>query len=251
MRLADETVMAYVDGELDAAARAEIEAAMAADAEVHSQVQAQLDLRSQLRATFDAVLAEPVPERLMQAVRRSPGSEPGKIVDLSSARASKEEKSRAHRRWSMPQLGAVAASLVVGLLVGRLFLSSPSEEDLAASDGQLVTGGGLDEALSQQLASSQSDTAPVHIGLTYRDRSGVLCRTFVLTRGRAIAGIACRSGDAWRVDTLTQVEAADAGAYRMAGSELPEPVRRAVEATISGEPLDIDAERAAQAAGWR
>jgi hypothetical protein len=38
---------------------------------------------------------------------------------------------------------------------------------------------------------------------------------------------------------------------RMAGSGLPEPVLRAVEAEIDGSPLDAQAERAALRAGWR
>lgn len=251
MRLADETVMAYVDEELDAAARAEVEAAMTADAEVRLQVQAQLDLRSRLRATFDPVLAEPVPERLMQAARQSPADESANVVDLPDARAAKQERLQARRRWSMPQFGALAASLAIGLLIGRLSLDSSPQGDFSNSDGRLFASGGLDEALTRQLASHQPESAPVRIGLTYRNDSGVFCRTFVLARGAAFAGIACRSDDAWRVDTLTQIEAPDAGAYRMAGSELPEPVRRTVEATISGEPLDMEAERAAQGAGWR
>ena len=251
MRLKDETVMAYVDGELDAAARAEVEAAMTADAEVRRQVQTQLDLRSRLRATFDPVLAEPVPERLTQAARQSAADESDKIVDLSGVRAAKQEHLQAPRRWSMPQFGALAASLAIGLLIGRLALDSSPQGDFSSSEGRLFASGGLDEALTRQLASSQPESAPVRIGLTYRNDSGAFCRTFVLAQGAAIAGIACRSDDAWRVDTLTQIETPDSGAYRMAGGELPELVRRAVEATISGEPLDMEAERAAQGTGWR
>ena len=89
-----------------------------------------------------------------------------------------------------------------------------------------MASGLLDEALTQQLASNQSDTAPVHIGLTYRDDSGAFCRTFALIQDGADAGIACRSGDAWRVEMLTHAAPADAaslssGRQRVARSRTP------------------------------
>ena len=68
MKLPDETVMAYVDDELDAASRARVEAAMAADPEVRAQFKTQIELRARLRASFDPVLSEPVPERLLQTL---------------------------------------------------------------------------------------------------------------------------------------------------------------------------------------
>ena len=251
MKLPDETVMAYVDDELDAESRARVEAAMAADPEVRAQLQAQIDLRARLRASYDPVLSEPVPERLLQALGQRPATPSARIADLASVRATKQERLQAPRRWSLPQFAAIAASLIIGVLIGQRVLHAPRGDAFATRDGQLVASGPLDEALTQQLASNQSDTAPVHIGLTYRDDSGAFCRTFALTRDGTDAGIACRSGDAWRVETLTHAEPTDAATYRAAASELPEAVRRAVEANISGEPLDAEAERAAQRSGWR
>lgn len=66
MKLPDETVMAYVDDELDVESRARFEAAMAADPEIRAQLKTQIELRARLRASFDPVLSEPVPERLLQ-----------------------------------------------------------------------------------------------------------------------------------------------------------------------------------------
>jgi len=251
MKLPDETVMAYVDDELDAASRAEVEAAMAADPEVRVQVQAQIDLRARLRASYDPVLSEPVPERLLQALGQPTAAPSARIADLARVRATKQERLQAPRRWSLPQFAAIAASLMIGVLIGQRVLHSPQGDAFATRDGQLVENGLLDEALTRQLASNQSDTAPVHIGLTYRDDSGAFCRTFALTWDGTDAGIACRSGDAWRVETLTHAEPTDAATYRAAASELPEAIRRTVEANISGEPLDAEAERAAQRSGWR
>lgn len=250
MKLPDDTVMAYVDNELDAASRAEVEAALAADPEVRAQVEAQIDLRARLRARFDPVLSEPVPERLLQAVRQSPAASAG-TADLVSAREAKQAKLKARRSLTLPQFAAIAASLFLGVLIGQRVLQSPGENAFVNREGSLVASGPLDEALTRQLASNQSDAAPVRIGLTYRDESGDFCRTFVMSQDAALTGIACRSGNAWRVEMLTQSEAAVAGTYRTAGGDLPESIRRAVEASIRGEALDADAERVAQSRGWR
>ena len=250
MKLPDETVMAYVDDELDAESRARVEAAMATDPEVRAQLQAQIDLRARLRASYDPVLSEPVPERLRQASGRPPIAPSARIADLAGVRATKQERLRARRRWALPQFAAVAASLIIGVLIGQRTVNSARQNVLESREGQLVASALLDEALSGQLASNQPDKAPVHIGLTYRNVSGAFCRTFTLIQDSA-AGIACRSGDAWRVEMLTRTTPADAAAYRAAASDLPEAVRRAVETSISGEPLDAEAERAAQSSRWR
>lgn len=250
MKLPDETVMAYVDDELDAESRARVEAAVAADPEIRAQLKTQIDLRARLRASFDPVLSEPVPERLLQTLGQKSTVPPAGITDLATLRATKQERLQARRRWSLPQFAALAASLIIGVLIGQRTLNSARQNVLESREGQLVASALLDEALTRQLASNQPDAAPVHIGLTYRDGSGAFCRTFTLIQDSA-AGIACRSGDAWRVEMLTRATPADSGAYRAAASELPEAVRRAVETSISGEPLDAEAERAAQSSRWR
>lgn len=87
MNVTDELLMAHVDGELDAEARVAVEAAIAADPELQRRVARQQALRDKLRASFDSVLAEPVPERLIEAARSAPvGS--GQVADLAGDRKS-------------------------------------------------------------------------------------------------------------------------------------------------------------------
>jgi anti-sigma factor RsiW len=72
----DSTLMAYVDGELDRPAAAEIERALAADQSLAKRVRGLNDLTAALRAAFNAPIREPVPARLLAAVnapvRRKP-----------------------------------------------------------------------------------------------------------------------------------------------------------------------------------
>jgi len=65
MKADDTLLMAYVDGEMDAAGVAEIEAAMESDLALARRVRVLRDTTAALRAAFNDVAREPVPERLL------------------------------------------------------------------------------------------------------------------------------------------------------------------------------------------
>ncbi|MGQ0675806.1 MAG: hypothetical protein ACT4N4_06935 [Rhodospirillales bacterium] len=65
MKADDALLMAYVDGKLDAAGVAEIEAAIAADLALARRVRLLRDTTAALRAAFNDAMHEPVPERLL------------------------------------------------------------------------------------------------------------------------------------------------------------------------------------------
>jgi len=242
MTFSEEILSAYADGEVDAATRAALEAALATDPQLAQRVAHHRALRARVRDAFTPVLEEPVPERLLATVRgAAPGLRTGNVVPL---------KQRPRARWTWPQWGAMAASLVVGVLLGPRLLrpSAPLE----TSGGRVLASGALSGALSQQLASAQPAGAPVTIGVSFRARSGGYCRTFVLHESQSLAGLACREGPAWQVMALAQSEApgAPGGSYAQAASALPPAVARTLDELISGEPLDAAGETAARAAGW-
>ncbi|HEY2926173.1 zf-HC2 domain-containing protein [Piscinibacter sp.] len=252
MTISDDTLHAYVDGELDAAARAEVEAAIATDPQLAQRVQQQQSLRGLLRAAYDPVLDEPMPARLLAAAH---GAAPAaKVVDLAAERASRKAAATPLRAWAggWPQWGAMAACLVVGIFVGRSVLIAPAGDEVATRGGQMVARGELARSLSTQLASAQAADAPVQIGLSFVTRGDEYCRTFLLRQGGA-AGLACRHGDDWQLRVWAQESAASAGAgaLRMAATPTPPAVLRAVDEQIQGSALDAEAERAALQRGWR
>ena len=245
MSFSDETVMAYADDELDAASCAALEAAMATDPQLARRVARQRALRVRLRAALDPVLDEPLPERLLATVRSVPArGQAANVVAL---------KRHAAPRWSWPQWGAIAASLVGGALLGPLLWRTPAGAVLVSRDGQVLASGALARALTEQLASNQPPGAPVQIGVSFRARSGEYCRTFVLRDESALAGLACRAHQAWRLEVLAHGPAPPAAAtgYRPAGSALPAGVAHTLDELIAGEPLDAGAEAAARARGWQ
>ncbi len=232
MAIDDEKLMAYADGELDPTESAQIEGAIAADPALRDRVEAHRRMRTRLSASFEGVLEEPVPERLLAAAR---GEKRGEVVDLAARRTARWP---AARRW-----GAMAASLAAGLLIGVGVMNAQTPLIAVTGDGMSARGA-LARALDTQLASDQESA--VRIGLSFRAQDGDYCRTFELAE-RETAGLACRAGNGWTVEMTTAHEGG--GEVRQAAA--PAEILNAVDAMIDGEPLDADSEARARDAGWR
>jgi hypothetical protein len=203
MTISEEILMAYADGELDAATRASIEAAMQEDPDIRKRVARHRALRETMRGAFSAVLDEPVPDRLIEAARGQTAAPRSVVADLSAAKdAAQRRKSAAPRRW---QPAAMAASLLLGLGLGFLAWHGPGGASIQpGAGGGLVAGAALAEALSNQLSDDRSQPKVAVTGLSFRDKSGDYCRTFSLTGSDPSLGLACREGADWRIKALAQ-----------------------------------------------
>jgi hypothetical protein len=221
-----ERLIAYVDGELGAEEAARFEAHMAADPVLAAEVARHKVLASKVGGAYAPVLDEPIPPQL-----------------LTVAAAANDRGGRP-RNGLMPWAG-MAAALAMGVLAGRAVW--PSEGPLAARHGVLVAQGGLEEALTTQLAAQPG---AVRVGVSFKTADGRYCRTFESGADR-LAGLACRDDGRWVAHTVTAWKPAPATAYRKAGSDIPPEVLASLDALISGAPLDAAAERAARDKGWR
>jgi anti-sigma factor RsiW len=111
----DEALVAYLDGELDAAERAHVEAWIDADPSVRDRLLALAESATTLRAAFADFITEPVPDRLLAAARgETTTATEAEIVEFRPRRAA-ELSAPPSRRWYV-QL-ATAAGLF-GLVVG-------------------------------------------------------------------------------------------------------------------------------------
>jgi negative regulator of sigma E activity len=238
----DESLMAFVDGELDAEQRADIERALAGDAVLQARVAALQGQRRRVSAAFASVLDEPVPDRLAALLASAPSAPSATVVNLGEARAERV------RRRSMPgwaQWGRMAAGVVLGVLLGVQFAGRGGDASLSVRDGRLVAGGPIEQALSTQLARTSG--SPVAVQLSFVDRGGAYCRTFSTA---AVAGLACRRDGQWVVETLVAAEGKADGAVRQASTS-PRAVLDAVDQSIAGDALDAERERQARDHGWR
>jgi hypothetical protein len=242
----DETVMAYVDGELDAARRAEIDAAIAADDGLARRIEQQRALRERVGGAFTKLMDEPVPERLTIAARGGAGvptPQRGNVLKFPTRAARAPAAPWRTREWT-----AMAASLLVGVLLSWSFFGSSGSSPVVAGKDGLLARGELAVALDRQLASEQTGDERILIGLTFKARDGNYCRSFVM-RSTRTAGLACRAGSEWHIPASESATVQD-GVMQQAGSALPPSILRIIETRMDGAALDAEAEKAAQSGAW-
>ncbi len=243
MNYDDATLMAYVDGELDAATRAAIAAACATDASLSERIAAQRLLRRRVAGAYAPVADEPVPERLASLLVRPTAP----VAELSAARNRQNWRATmGHwRTW-----GAMAACLLLGVWLGRGWRADEGAW-VQAEQGRLRARGALASALDGT-RSGPAAPGSVAISMSFVARDGRYCRSFGAEPVAGLAGLACRDAEGWRIELLTGPTAAPEPAeLRMAATPLPEPLLRQIDALIDGSPLDAAAERAAIERNWQ
>ena len=243
----DDTLQAYVDGELGAADRARIDAALVQDDALARRVRQARALNAQLRAAFDPVLEEPVPARF-SALLRARTALPTSLAAVEGGRIADAARRRARRRWLMP--GAALAASVALLAVGMWWWRA-GDGLVRMRNGVPYAAGILDHALDRELASEPDAHAAVAVGLSFRAVDGHVCRTFTVRTPLARVGLACRSAAGWALPVLDPAAPPEGGDLRQAASSLTPAVQAAVDARLRGEVFDARQERAARAAGWR
>ena len=115
MTVTDEELMAYVDGELDAARLESLRLEIAASADLSRRVAEQRALRDRLHRAFDPALHEPVPARLTELTVRA------RVVEFGSS-----TRRRPSRVAWLSGL-ALAAGIVLGIALGPALLQLARE----------------------------------------------------------------------------------------------------------------------------
>lgn len=228
--ISQETIVAYVDGELDDAARAKVEAVAATNKVVAADIAAHQRLRAQLAAAFGPIVDEPVPDALLQTAAAPAEAD---VIAFKPRPAVS--------RPQLMQFGAMAACLVAGVLLSLAFTGQRG--DFSAGRSGLTARGDLARALDTHLAADDTVTGQARIGMTFRDSEGSLCRTFTTA---ANEGLACRKDGNWAIEVAAR--APQKTEFTQATSPL---LIQAVEARIAGEPFDTAAEAQARDAGWK
>ncbi len=246
----EELLMAYADGELDAEASRDIEAAIDADPGLAKRVLQHRDLRARLQATARPALDEPVPEQLLRSAMEAPVAT--SVVDLASRRAARPAQSPSqqlpHRSLSWAAWGGMAASVLVGVLIGKLTGTGGADEPFASTSSGLVARGSIAQALSSRLASTPATDQQIKLQVSFVDDAGRYCRTFMTA---ALAGLACRDGEDWSIQSLLQSSGQAPTEMRQAGSALPQELLEMVDRRMPGGALDAAAEQAALQRGWQ
>jgi anti-sigma factor RsiW len=109
----DETLVAYLDGEIDAAERRQVEAWLDSDLEARDRLAALAESTNLVRSAYAEFVNEPVPDRLIAAARGEAAAVigQGNVVPLMRP----EWKSMSATRW---WIGVAAAAGLFGLAIG-------------------------------------------------------------------------------------------------------------------------------------
>ena len=248
MSISNETLMAFADGELDPSLRASVEAALRDDAASRQRLVALQVQRKRLAQAFDTVLDEPVPDRLARLLTTPPVATPphpaAAIVNLAEVRA---RRARLRGMPSWAQWGGMAASVVLGVLLGTHIGDQKTDSDIGLSQGHLLASGAIAKALTTQLASEPQPGASVAVQLSFVDQRNGYCRTFSTA---ALAGLACQYNGQWVVQQVAAVNDQASGTVRQAATTLPRSVLDAVDQRMADTAMDAKAERLARDRGW-
>jgi hypothetical protein len=236
--MSDEKFFAWLDGELSRDEALEVAAKVAADAELSARAEQHRALAARLQGAFGSVASGPVPDRITAPLQVQPNN----VVSLSSWR----ERLASRRSGGAAQWGAMAATLALGVLLGTMVNTSDGGSPVELRDGAMYAAANLDTALDRQLASAGPGDG-IRVGLTFRDQSGAICRSFT---GESSTGVACRRGEDWRLKGLFEAPEGQGGDFRMAAGQDPN-LAALIDSTIAGDPFDADQEEAALERGWR
>lgn len=261
-RLTDQEIAAHVDGELDAAADADVRARLADDPAARALAGRLRELNARLAAAHPlpdagemppaiaAALAAPAPVGAAATAGDGADAAPGSVVAFRQA---------ARQPAWLPMAAAASVALLLGVASGT-FLAGPADRaDQAAESaaGGLASAGTALAAALETLPSGTLSADAVRPVVTFRDATGRPCREFETGPGVAPrVGIACREPrGGWEVLAIAAM--ADAavpadGAFRPAsGAGADMAIEATLDAIGAGDPLAPEEEARLLASGWR
>ncbi len=172
----DEIIMGYADGRVSAEEKAWLEGLLAVDPALRNRLQPFLATAPGQLTAFDAVLAAPIPDRLLETIRATTSTAKKPI-----ARQGLMDRLFPGGLSFLPAAG-YAATLLIGVGVGSLLLATaPADDTLVRADRDgFVAAGRLQVALDTIPSNSrkldkEGDIRPL---LSVRDRDGRICRQY-------------------------------------------------------------------------
>lgn len=259
MKIDDETLSAYIDGELAPEERRAVETALADSPELARRLDSLKAADQQVEALLGEIDRQPMPDTVtqtLQSATREAVVEPeeGNVVAFRSGR----NRSMAVARRGM----ALAASLA--LLIGfgaGLMTGSLSQDRLRTALFGQATGeigpahplyGILQTAASGERQALDGGNA-ASVLLSFRSRDNAFCRELaVYAQTQASRGVYCRSDEeegTWRIYALASTEPSTPG-YAAAAGEAPAVIEQSIDRLIAGQPLGPEAEARAIENGW-
>ena len=254
--------MAYADGELDPAYRAEIEAAIRMDPEAGRRLETFLATGTPIADYFVPLLEKPVPEHLVRLVKDGARQKRagGTVLPFS-----KPAKSSGLFGGSWQAMVAASLIMVIAATASVLYLlqaGGDSTEMDVAREGKIFAQGPLKMALETTPSGTEvaleGDTSAMaaKMILTFRNRKQSYCRQYEVSgQTNGYSGVACRGKDGeWQVEIHIAASAKpqhDIGERIAPAGGTASDVEAAVNNVIDGDALGGDEERALIERNWQ
>lgn len=263
MHIDDETLIAYLDGQLPEADYGPVEQALAENEALRARLQALVDSGDLVRRSFDAVLLEPVPPALIASIWRAPDPRAKRPPTGGAGRPATPWLWRffgtASDRRGWPAVAAVLLLVVSGVL-GWQMLQPDEEVRWSLREGQRVEDPSLALALEVSPSGRVLRTASgaVEVLASFERSAGGHCREFNRSTPRGTRdelGIACRTpaGD-WQLEFLLAEERQADGAassYQTASDRQHEAADAFLRERVKRPALEDAEENALIARGWQ
>ncbi len=208
----DETLMAFVDNELDRETREKIEAALATDDDLMARLAVFSETRALAKDALEPLLNEPVPDALqatVEAMVAADKSEAPSDPDSAEAVVSfLEHKLRKKKRqspsWALP----LAASIALFVGIGSGYLIGSGGNPSAPANTTLLSGLSHPTVLDQlnslpsgaeiDLAGGQERVRAI---ASFQDSAGTFCREFEYDQVKTATAVAvaCHQDNVWSV----------------------------------------------------
>lgn len=261
MTFNDDTLIAYLDGQLPEAEDGPLEQALKNDADLRLRLQALAESSDLARRAFDPVLLEPVPPTLIAAIWRAPDPR-------SRATAARPGSSRPNgllawlglasgsRNW--PALASVVV-LGLGAVIGWQLLAPAEDVRWTLREGAPVTNEALALALEVSPSGRVLRTAggAVEILASFEQVGGGHCREFNRSSPggtRDELGIACRNTEGvWQLELLVAEERSSPvgqDSYQTASDDQHDQADTFLRDRVAGWPLEEAEEKALIDRGW-
>ncbi|MCU0902542.1 MAG: zf-HC2 domain-containing protein [Tabrizicola sp.] len=242
MAITDELLMAYADGELDAAEMAEVERAMAEDESLAERVAIFADTR---RAVKDAYPA-PAPVSADLAARVRAMTEAAEARPATAAVIDLAARRKPAPVWSLAMAASLA--LAVGLAGGWYVGTGASGGEglrLTALSDPAISGALATVAAGERLELADGNAFAAIA--TFRTADGEVCREFEYDQaaGSTYVAVACDQSGTWDL-RFAVASAPDDGGYAPASSL--DTLDAYLEATGAGQPMTREDEAAVLAA---
>jgi len=254
MKITDEKLSAYIDGELAVNEMEAINNALKSDASLSARLAEMKRPDRIIAAAYGEIDKEPMPKAIMDLLQSGAESEEA-VNGGNVVRFPLKSLLHAPQQWTTPLAASVALAIGVGL-----GMQLTSNNGAAGSDGVLMAGvidasSPIHQALESSMSAETFSSSGVSVTpvLTFKSREGDFCREFSATADAVTnRAVACRMNDQWAMQfAMVSDRNMDPDSFSTASTAASPAFDGFVDELMGDEPLAPDDEAAVIKRQWR